>query len=43
VPLRISYVSWAAVERIRAAMERGLQTRDAELSLGRTLADLPDR
>jgi enoyl-CoA hydratase/carnithine racemase len=28
--------------RIRAAMERGLQTRDAEMSLTRMLGDLPD-
>jgi enoyl-CoA hydratase/carnithine racemase len=28
--------------RIRAAMERGLQTRDAEMSLTRLLGDLPD-
>jgi enoyl-CoA hydratase/carnithine racemase len=32
----------AAQTRIRAAMERGLQTRDAEMALGRTLGDLPD-
>jgi enoyl-CoA hydratase/carnithine racemase len=32
----------AAQTRIRAAMERGLQTRDAEMAFGRTLGDLPD-
>ena len=29
--------------RIRAAMKRGFQTRDAEMSLGRLLGDLADR
>jgi hypothetical protein len=31
-----------AQSRIRAAMERGFQTRDAELALARMLGDLTD-
>jgi enoyl-CoA hydratase/carnithine racemase len=32
-----------AQNRIRAAMKRGLQTRDAEMALGRMLGDLAER
>ena len=39
-PVRQGVHEPGAQRRVRAAMERGFQTREAEMALGRTLGDL---